>query len=98
MRNFSLIITEKAEIQIEQAFFYYDLISNKVADNFLVELQNCLNSIEKNPEIYQIIKNNFRQAPLKKYPYVVIYSIEKRQKVLVLSIFHTSRNPKMKLK
>jgi plasmid stabilization system protein ParE len=98
MKNFSLIISEKAEIQIEQAIFYYDLLSKRVADNFIVELQICFNSIEKNPEMYQIIKNNFRQAPLKKFPYVVIYSIEKLQKVLVLSIFHTSRNPKMKFK
>ena len=38
MKEFKLIISKKAENQIEEIFFYYDLISNKIADNFLIQI------------------------------------------------------------
>ena len=98
MNEFKLIISEKAENQIEEVFSHYDLISNKIADNFLIQLYNCVNLIHKNPSIFQVFKNHFRQVPLKRYPYIVIYSIENKNVIVILSVFHTSRNPNKKLK
>jgi toxin ParE1/3/4 len=98
MKEFKLIISKKAENQTEEVFFHYNLISDKVADNFLIQLYNCINSIHKNPTIFQVFKKHFRQVPLKKYPYVVVYSIENKNVIVILSVFHTSRNPNKKFR
>lgn len=98
MKKFKLIISEAAESQIKEVFLNYNLISDKVADNFLMQLDNCINSIHKNPTIFQVFRIYFRQVPLKKYPYVVIYSIENKNTIVILSVFHTSRNPSKKLR
>ncbi len=98
MKSYNLILSEKAEIQIEDAFIYYDLISTKIADAFLFNLDECLNSILNNPLIYKTIKNGLRQAVLKKFPFVVVYSIEKENIIFVGCVFHTSKNPKKKHK
>lgn len=98
MKEFKLIISEKAENQIEEVFSHYNLISDKVADNFLIQLHNCINTIHKNPTIFQVFKTHFRQLPLKKYPYIVVYSIENKNTIVILSVFHTSRNPNKKFR
>ena len=98
MKKFKLIISKKAENQTEEVFFHYNLISDKVADNFLIQLYNCFNSINKNPTIFQVFKTHFRQVPIKKHPYLVIYSIENKNTIIILSVFHTSRDPSKKLR
>ena len=98
MTKYNLILSEKAELQIEKAFLYYDLISIKIADNFIFEVEICLNSITENPLLFQIQKNYFRQALISNFPFVVVYSIEKQDVILVNSVFHTSQNPKKKYK
>ena len=98
MKEFKLIISEIAENQIEEIFLNYNLISEKIADNFLIQIYSCFNSVHKNPAIFQVFKTHFRQVPLKKYPYVVIYSIENKNTIIILSVFHTSRDPSKKFR
>ncbi|MBI2966516.1 MAG: hypothetical protein HYY40_01715 [Bacteroidetes bacterium] len=40
---------------------------------------------------------NFREALLKRFPYLIVYEIVK-DKTVIHSFFHTSRNPKKKYK
>ena len=67
---------------------------------FLKKINKCLLSLSTTPYIYakcpHLISTKtktYRNIILKKYPYIIIYSIIKN-KVTVLNIIHTSRNPK----
>jgi plasmid stabilization system protein ParE len=57
----------------------------------------CLNTTPhiyaKCPHLTSTETKTYRNIILKKYPYIIVYSIVKN-KVTVLNILHTSRNPK----
>jgi len=68
---------------------------------FLKKINQSILSLNTTPHIYakcpHLISTEtktFRNIILKKYPYIIIYSIFKN-KVTVLNILHTSRNPKI---
>jgi len=42
-------------------------------------------------------RKGFRETKINVFPYLIIYRIQKRKKIVAISsIFHTSRNPKKK--
>jgi len=66
---------------------------------FLKKINQSILSLNTTPHIYKkcpyLISTEtktYRSIILKKYPYIIIYSIAKN-KVTVLNIIHTSRNP-----
>jgi plasmid stabilization system protein ParE len=66
---------------------------------FLKKINQSILSLNTTPHIYARCPHlvsaetkTYRNIILKKYPYTIIYSIEKN-KVTVLNILHTSRNP-----
>ena len=68
-----------------------------MGDRFENEIYKRINQIEKHPERYPERKQFFRETKIKTFPYLIIYRIDEKEKViLVSSIFHTSRNPGVK--
>jgi len=66
---------------------------------FFKKINQYILSLNTNPHIYAKCSyllstktKTYRNIILKKYPYIIIYSIVKN-KVTVLNIIHTSRNP-----
>ena len=67
---------------------------------FLKKINQSILSLNTTPHIYSKCPHlisadtkTYRNIILKKYPYIIIYSIVKN-KVTVLNILHTSRNPR----
>ncbi|MDB4290003.1 type II toxin-antitoxin system RelE/ParE family toxin [Flavobacteriaceae bacterium] len=81
-----------AQQDIQEVIDYYDELSPKLADSFLAELEQCYNKIKQAPEGYQKRLGNIRAAFLKKFPFGVYYKIY-GEKIVVIAILHTSRNP-----
>ena len=49
------------------------------------------------PEMYPEKVASFREAKIEVFPYLLIYKVAKRKKVItIVSVFHMSRNPKIK--
>jgi len=64
-------------------------------DHFRREVLNIMNF----PESYPKVKRNYRQALMSNFPYLIIYSINKKEEIItILSVFHTSRHPKQKFR
>ena len=54
-------------------------------------------TIQKYPERFAIRKAHYRQTLVKNFPYIIVYRYNKlKQQITIVSIFHTSRNPKYK--
>ncbi|MBL7731821.1 MAG: hypothetical protein JNM88_11640 [Chitinophagaceae bacterium] len=51
--------------------------------------------LTQHPSYFGKVKKNFRQAALKRFPFVVVYEIIGYE-VIVYAVFHTSRNPRSK--
>lgn len=97
MKKYKIVLSEKAEIQMEDAYLFYKNIRPTLGDQFLNKLNDCINSILINPFIYKIIFENYRQAVVKKFPFVIIYT-QNENIILLTSVYNTSRNPVNKFK
>ncbi len=95
--NFKYRIHELAQLDFEESVEWYAARSIKAAENFITEVEYTLELIAQYPFRFRNEYKNFRELGLKKYPFVIVYTVEEaEQLVSVMAIFHTSRNPKKK--
>ncbi len=86
-----IIISERAQIEIELIQNWYDEIKYGLGGDFLQDINDRLEKINSFPMSFQKISDSgIRQTLLKRFPYHVIYSIEKNE-IIILSIYHTKR-------
>lgn len=93
--KYSLEIKEEAVLDIKEAYLYYEEQKAGLGNRFLETLESYLERVQKYPEHYQIKKKPYREAFIKKFPYIIIYEIE-GDKVIVYAVFNTWRNPSKK--
>jgi len=97
MSKLKEVLSIQAEIELEDAFYFYDLISTKIGNEFLNQINICIQSILLYPESYPLEFDVYRKAVVKKFPFVIIYT--KIDSIIFISaILHTSRNPKKKFR
>lgn len=96
-RQFQLIIKEEATEEILNAFDYYEEQQLGLGDYFLNTLKNRFANLLQQPNACTVVYASFRQAVVPKFPFVIVYEIE-REAIIVFSVFHTSRDPKRKIK
>jgi plasmid stabilization system protein ParE len=95
--TYKIEILPRARRQLMEAWDWYDDRWAGLGDRFMQEIEKKLQQIEKTPERYAERRKGFRETKVKIFPYLVIYRIQKRKKIVaVSSIFHTSRNPRKK--
>jgi plasmid stabilization system protein ParE len=91
------IIRPEAELDISEAFSWYDGLVSGLGSEFIERLDDAIDYILRNPEIHPIIYKNIRRAFIRRFPYAVYYIYEKSN-IIVLAVFHFKRNPKSWLK
>ena len=90
---YSLIVSSRAQKEIENASEYYALYSNNAPIKFIVALNNTYETLKSNP-FFVVNYKNVRTLKLKKFPYSLYFVVnEKQRTVKVLSCFHNKRNP-----
>ena len=87
-----LIIRDEAELDIIEAVKYYESQQIGLGKRFLSHLKTHLKRIQTYPEHFHIKRNPYREAVLKKFPYLIIYELSEN-KVIVFSVFNTYQNP-----
>ena len=92
--GFKIIVSKKAQDEIENASDYYAEINIDLAFRFYSALKETYNKLELNPN-YQIRHKNYRAIPLKIFPFLLFYIADEENKTIkILSCFHTSKNSK----
>jgi plasmid stabilization system protein ParE len=81
-----------AQIELIEAAEWYEERRKGRGAKFIAAIRKVLHQIAAEPEFYAKVFEDVRWAPVSKYPYCVYYRVESEQ-LLVLSIFHTSRDP-----
>jgi toxin ParE1/3/4 len=83
-----------AELEISEAYFYFETKRQGLGDEFLARLDDTLGRISESPELYALEKRGVRKVRLRQFPYVLGYYIDSEQ-IVVLGLLHGSRDPKM---
>ena len=85
--------------EMEESYQWYEDRSPGLGRSFLAAIQKRFDRIADLPESYAKKKGDYREAPLPKFPFVVIYEVHaKRKTVFVTYVFHTKRDPSLKYK
>lgn len=92
--NFSVVIDPGAIQDIQQAINYYDEQQPGLGVRFEAALNKHLTTLQKNP-FYRVRYDNVRCLPLRKFPYMVHFTVDESQKIVAIrAVFHTSLSPK----
>ncbi|MEO6870019.1 MAG: type II toxin-antitoxin system RelE/ParE family toxin [Ginsengibacter sp.] len=78
----------EAAIEYEDAFKWYEVKSKIAADNLIIAVQDAILAVCANPFRYQNAYKDLRELSHKKYPFTLIYFIDEKDKLIVISIFH----------
>lgn len=90
---YKIILSPKSITDIEDAFEYYAFRSLQALKNLDKELADAYTAIGNNPH-YKIKYKNVIGFPLKRFPFLLLYTIDESDKtVLIYSIFNTYLNP-----
>ena len=90
-----LIFTHRAITDIAKAKKWYNTQQISLGLKFTVYIFKCAEEIHNNPLFYPNKYKETREYVVKKYPYVIIYSIEENY-LFILRIFPCKTNPKSK--
>lgn len=90
--NHKVIIRPEAEKDIEEAFLWYEDKRVGLGYDFLLQIDAGLRFIERNPEVYPPEYKGTRKFLIKRFPYKIIYLVEK-ERIIIVAVFHGKRCP-----
>jgi plasmid stabilization system protein ParE len=91
------ILSSRADKELKSSFIWHEEQRHGLGDRFINEVINSIAKIERNPELAAIKHKSYRETRVGVFPYVVIYRIDKRKRIIrILSVFHTSQDPSKK--
>jgi hypothetical protein len=85
----------EAEIDIAHAVSWYESRQKGLGIRFITHLEKLYTHLENNPFLFPEKYPQVRQVPLRRFPYVLLYTIEDKN-IFVLAVFNCYQNPKRK--
>ncbi len=93
MKRWKLEVRPAAKQDFDEAADWYRDRDRSVRSRFTAAVRTSLSSIRQRPHSYPVVfGTEIRQILVDRFPYSVFYKI-KGDTVLVIAIFHQSRNP-----
>ncbi len=88
-----LLVRPEAEADIEETYHWYENRRNGLGSNFLLCIEEGLEKIRKNPEMYPVLHRDVRRLLIRRFPYGIFYTA-KHDVTTILAVFHGRRDPK----
>ena len=91
---FKIKIEPEVQQDIQEGIDWYNEQQPGLGRKFHAEVKASFKSLKINP-FFQVRYNQVRCLPLKKYPYMVHFTVDEKNKtVIIRAIFNTSKDPK----
>jgi len=81
-----------AEAEMHNAAVYYETQKKELGKHFIVSVQDAINRIRINPEMYPIIEMDVRRCLTKTFPFGIFFRDMPNQLVFV-AVMHLHRDP-----
>ena len=95
--SYTISYQERAIVEYETAMEWYRLRSEQAAVNFEIAIKEKIDPLRATSGTFKRSYKQFHEVSLKRYPFSIVYLIdEKRKTVIISSIFHHKRNPRLK--
>ncbi len=93
---YKIIIDTEAFTDVQNAVDWYDQQRIGLGEEFFFAFDKENQQLRRNPYVFAIKYDYIRCKLIGKFPYNIHYFInEQFQTILVVGVFHTSRNPKL---
>ncbi len=90
------VILPLAKEDIRETAKWYNRQQKGLGKRFTAEVREHVHFIRQNPKASNIRYKNVRTTVLNVFPFMIHYTIEEKNKTIVVSaVLHTSRNPKL---
>jgi len=87
-----LFYTDRAMTDIEIAFSWYEKQRQGLGYEFLDCIEQAVKNIIALPEMYQESYANFRSCVIRRFPFILFYTIEE-EGLIVHSVFNNRQDP-----
>lgn len=87
----------RASLEIYDAYDWYEKQKEGLGHEFLKELDEFFESLNRNPFTYSYYEKPIRQGTLRRFPYTVIYEVFPAE-VIIYSVFMKHQDPAKKPK
>ncbi|QDU19113.1 type II toxin-antitoxin system RelE/ParE family toxin [Urbifossiella limnaea] len=87
-----VVLRAEAEAEFDEAFDFYDGRGTGLSRMFAAAIQAVFDGITAQPRMHAVALADVRKAVVRRYPYCV-YFRPHPDRIEVLSVFHTSRDP-----
>ncbi|MGH8278028.1 MAG: type II toxin-antitoxin system RelE/ParE family toxin [Gammaproteobacteria bacterium] len=81
-----------ARAEFIDAAVWYESKRPGLGDEFIAEIERCVTLIAAQPQLYAEVHNRIRRLTARRFPYSIYFRPE-AQRIVVLAIFHGSRDP-----
>ena len=88
----SLDFHPEAKSEFDEAYLWYEHQREGLGTDFVRCVNEVLEIIQRNPEIYAPAENRIRRALVRRFPFGVFYR-EIPSGIRIIAIFHSKRNP-----
>lgn len=96
MMKYELFLMEEAELDIDDAFIWYELQKPGLGKEFIAEVEKVFQFIIQNPMASEKIYLKTHRQVVKRFPYSIYYRFNNtRLHIEVIGVFHQKRNPKI---
>ena len=89
----NIVLIPPADKELDDAINYYNEEIPGLGDAFYEEFIKAADLLSMFPNIWRKVGDNTRRAKIKKFPYLILYVVEKGD-ILITCIAHQHRDPR----
>ena len=82
-----------AEIEMFDAAAFYEKQVARLGGSFLSIMETAIDDLRTQPEVWPDIGDGIRKRPLRRFPYSVLYRIDKDE-IVIVAVMHQRRHPR----
>jgi toxin ParE1/3/4 len=87
-----VVFLDPAEEEMIEAALYYEDQAVGLGEHFVAEVQHAVQPIAEHPTSSKIIKGAVRRRLLRRFPFGILYRIEKEE-IVIVAVMHLRRRP-----
>lgn len=87
-----VVLRRVAEEEFDISIAWYEKKREGYGEEFRATIEDYFERIAERPEWFTRVRGEVRRAVVRRFPFVIHFLIEKGR-IVILSVFHTSREP-----
>jgi len=86
---------DDAKQELNETYAYYERVQKGLGKKFKVAVREAVIAITSMPDVHSKVWNDIRRVRVKGFKYYVIHYLVETTRITVISVFHTSRDPRI---